>query len=129
MTTTPLRIRRIPRPLAIALGVAALLLVIVVSAVLWIESEAGERFIERRASAAAGREITIGNLDLKFGFPPGVRVSNLRIANPSWAKTSHLIDTELIDARIRLLPLFKGRVFFEELTLVRAKVGLEREEI
>src|SRR5688500_12394283 len=124
MKKASVRTRRIPAPLAIALGVALALVLIVVGAVLWIESEAGERFIERRASAASGREITIGNLDLKFGFPPGVRVSGLRITNPSWAKTNHLVDTELIDARIRLLPLFKGRVFFEDLTLVQAKVGL-----
>lgn len=120
--------RSIPKPLAIALGAVVVLLLVVVGAVLWIESEAGERFIERRASAASGREITIGNLDLKFGLPPGVRVSDLRIGNPEWAKTSHLIDTKLIEARIRLLPLFRGRVFFEELKLVQAKVGLEREE-
>src|SRR5687768_18175019 len=128
MKKTPVRTRRIPRPLAIALGVAAVLLVLVVGAVLWIESESGERFIERRASAASGREITIGNLDLKFGLPPGVRVSELRITNPDWAKTSHLVDTQSIEARVKLMPLFKGRIFFEELTLVQARIGLEREE-
>ena len=120
--------RRLPRPLAIALGIAAALVLFVVGGVLWIESESGERFIERRASAASGREITIGNLDLKLGFPPGVRISGLRITNPSWAKTSHLVDAELIDARVRLLPLFRGRVFFEDLALVQAKIGLEREQ-
>src|SRR4051812_24710950 len=120
--------RRIPTPLAIVLGVAAALFVLVAGAVLWIESEAGARFVERRASAASGREITLGRIDLRFGFPPGVRVTNLRIANPSWAKTTHLVDTELIDARVRLLPLFRGRIFFEDLALVQAKVGLEREE-
>jgi uncharacterized protein involved in outer membrane biogenesis len=128
MKKAPVRTRRIPKSLAIALGVAAALVLVVLGAVLWIESESGERFIERRASAASGREITIGNLDLKFGFPPGVRVSDLRIANPPWAKSSHLVDTQFIDARVKLLPLFKGRVFFEDLTLVQARVGLEREE-
>jgi hypothetical protein len=57
-----------------------------------------------------------------------VRVSGLKITNPEWAKTSHLVDTELIDARVKLLPLFKGIVFFEDLTLVQAKIGLERED-
>jgi uncharacterized protein involved in outer membrane biogenesis len=128
MKKAPSRKPRISRPLVFALGVAAVVVLIVLGAVLWIESESGARFVERRASAASGREITIGNLDLKFGFPPGVRVSGLKITNPEWAKTSHLVDTELIAARVKLLPLFKGIVFFEDLTLVQAKIGLERED-
>jgi uncharacterized protein involved in outer membrane biogenesis len=37
------------------------------------------------------------------------------------------VDAELIDARFRLLPLFAGRIIVEDLTLVQAKAGLERE--
>jgi uncharacterized protein involved in outer membrane biogenesis len=55
-------------------------------------------------------------------------VSGLRIANPDWAKTPHLVDTEYIDARFRLLPLLVGRPVIEDLTLVQAKIGAEREE-
>ena len=118
---------RIPRPLAIALGIAAALVLFVFGAVLWIESEAGQRFIERRASAATGREITIGDLDIKMGWHPGLRVSGLRVTNPEWAKTRELVDAQLIDARFRLLPLFVGRIIVEDLTLVQVKAGLERE--
>lgn len=117
-----------PKPLAIALGIAVGLVLLVFGAVWWLESEAGQRFIERRASAATGREITIGDLDIKIGWHPGVAVSGLRITNPEWAKTSHLVDAELIDARFRLMPLLVGRMIVEELTLVQAKAGLEREE-
>ena len=117
----------ISRPLAAALGTAAALLLLVFGAVLWIESESGQRFIERRVSAATGREITIGDLDLKFGFRPGLRVSDLRITNPEWAKTSHLVDARFVEARLRLLPLLKRTVYVEDLTFVQGKVGLERE--
>ena len=119
---------RISKPLAIALAVAVGLVLLMFAAVWWIESESGQRFIERRASAATGREITIGDLDIKIGWHPGVSVSGLRITNPEWAKTSHLVDAELIDARFRLMPLLVGRMIVEELKLVQAKVGLEREE-
>jgi uncharacterized protein involved in outer membrane biogenesis len=121
------RKKKLPTSLAIALGVAAVLVLLVVGAVLWIESESGQRFIERRAAEATGREITIGDLDLKVSWHPGVRVSGLRVTNPDWAKTPHLVDAELIDARFRLLPLFAGRFILQDLTLVEAKVGLERE--
>jgi len=118
---------KFPKPLAIVLSVLAGLVLIVFGAIWWVESESGQSFIERRASAATGREISIGDLDIKIGWRPGLRVSGLRITNPEWAKTSHLVDAELIDARFRLLPLFVGRAIVEELQLVQAKVGLERE--
>ena len=123
----PHRKTKVPRALAIAVGVAAGLVLLVFGVVWGVESESGQRFIERRASAATGREIKIGDIDIKIGLPPGIRVSGLQITNPEWAKTSHLVDTQLIDARFRLLPLFTGRVIAEELTLVQAKIGLERE--
>src|SRR5688572_21248815 len=118
---------KLPKAAVIALGVAAGLVLLVFGVIWWIESEPGQRFIERRASAATGREIQIGDIDIKLGWTPGVRVSGLRVTNPEWAKTRHLVDTELIDASFRLLPLFTGRVIAEELTLVQAKLGLERE--
>jgi uncharacterized protein involved in outer membrane biogenesis len=117
-----------PRPLAIVLGIAAALVLLAFGVVLWIESESGQAFIERRASAATGRDISIGDLDIKMSWRPGIRVSELRITNPEWAKTSHLIDAGVIDARFRLLPLLLGRVIVEELTLTQARIGAEREK-
>jgi AsmA-like protein len=116
------------KPLAMALGAAAALLALVYGAVFWIESESGQRFIERHASSATGREVKIGELDIKVGWRPGVRVSGLRVSNPQWAKTPALIDAALVDARFRLMPLVLGRAIIEDLTLVQAKAGLEREE-
>jgi uncharacterized protein involved in outer membrane biogenesis len=116
------------KPLAMTLGAAAALLALVYGAVLWIESKSGQRFIERHASSATGREVKIGELDIKVGWRPGVRVSGLRVSNPQWAKTPALIDAALVDARLRLMPLVFGRAVIEDLTLVQAKAGLEREE-
>ena len=119
---------QVPRPLVIALAIGGGLIAIVFGAIVWLESESGERWIERRVATATEREVSIGDLDIKIGLRPGVRVSALRIGNPKWAKSEQLIDTELIDARFRLLPLFVGRLIVEDLTLVQAKIGLEREE-
>jgi uncharacterized protein involved in outer membrane biogenesis len=124
----PMKKVRIDKPLATVLVLAAVLLAIPFALILWIESEPGQRFIEARASAATGREIHIGDIDIKVGWHPGAKVTGLQITNPPWAKTSHLIDTKVIDGRIRLLPLFKGLVVVDDLTLVQAKVGLEREK-
>ena len=116
------------RPLWIVLGIAGALLLLAFGAMAWIESEAARHWVERKGSEATGREITIGDIDIKLGWHPGIRVSGLRITNPDWAKTRHLVDTEYIDARFRLLSLLIARPVVEDLTLVQAKIGAEREE-
>lgn len=58
----------IRKSLALALSVAGGLILLVAGALFWVESESGQRFIERRASATAGREVTIGELDIKIGW-------------------------------------------------------------
>jgi AsmA family protein len=116
------------RPLWIVLGVVAALLLLVFGAVAWVESDAGRQWIERKASDATGREISIGGIDIKLGWKPGIRVSGLRITNPEWAKSRHLVDTEYIDARFRLLSLLYGRPVVEDLALVQARIGVEREK-
>ncbi|MGZ8198059.1 MAG: AsmA family protein, partial [Burkholderiales bacterium] len=115
------------KPLWIVLAIVAGLFLLVVGAIAWVESEAGQRWIEAKVSEASGREVSIGDIDIKMGLSPGVRVSGLRITNPEWAKSSHLVDTEYIDARFRLLPLVYGRMVVEDLTLVQARIGAERE--
>ena len=135
MATSPSRARAAtrvrwspPRSLVLALGVAAALLAFAFGLVAWVESEAGQRFIERRAASTLGREVSIGDIDVNISWRPGIRVSGLRVSNPEWAKTKHLIDTELIEARLRLRPLLFARAIVEDLTLVQARAGLEREK-
>ena len=127
MNTTSRR-NRFRRPIAWVIGLALVILLIPLGLVWWVESESGQRFIETRVSEATGRQISIGDIDLKLGWTPGIAVSGLRITNPEWAKSPDLINTELIDARFRLLPIFAGRGIVEELTLVQARLGIEREE-
>lgn len=124
----PMNRLTISKPLATALAVAAVLLAIPFGIILWIESEAGQRWIERKAYDSTGRVVKIGDIDIRIGWHPGARVTGLQITNPDWAKTSHLVDTQLIDGRVRLLPLLRGLVVVDDLTLTQAKVGLEREK-
>src|SRR4051812_44870637 len=110
-----------PKPLVWSLSLAALLLGTVYGVIFWIESEPGQRWIEHRAATGVQREVSIGDIDVLVGWRPGFRVRALRIGNPEWAKSEQLIDTELIEARFRLLPLFNARFVVDDLTLVQAK--------
>jgi hypothetical protein len=47
------------------LGIAAAIVAVAFGVVLWIESEAGHRFVKRRASESTGREVAIGAIDVK----------------------------------------------------------------
>ena len=115
------------KPLAIALVAIIGLFALVFGAIGWIESDSGRRWLERKASEASGRDVTIGRIEVRLGWRPGIRINGLRIPNPEWAKSRYLLDTQYIDAQFRLLPLFYGRPVVENLTLVQTRVGVERE--
>ena len=116
------------KPLAIALAAIVGLFALVFGAIGWIESDSGRRWLERKASEASGRDVTIGRIEVRLGWRPGIRINGLRIPNPEWAKSRYLLDTQYIDAQFRLLPLFYGRPVVENLTLVQTRVGVERRD-
>jgi hypothetical protein len=87
-------------PLALALGAAAGLLLLAYGTVFWIESEAGQHFIEQRASSATGVKWRWASSISESAGTSGIRVSGLRVSNPAWIKTRDLVDAQLIDAGI-----------------------------
>jgi uncharacterized protein involved in outer membrane biogenesis len=113
------------------LTVAAVLLllpfVLVGGMLLLAQSEWGERFVERRASAALGRAVEIDGISVKLGWPPRVGFDHLRIANPEWAETPDLINARGLYARVHVPPLFAGRVVIPYLGATQATAGLEMD--
>src|SRR5688572_32756549 len=98
----------------ILLTVAAVLLllpvVLVGGGVLLAQSEWGERFVERRATAALGRAVEIDGISIRMGWPPRIGFDHLRIANPEWAETPDLVNARGLYARVHVPPLFAGRL-------------------
>jgi uncharacterized protein involved in outer membrane biogenesis len=114
------------RRLLLALGAAVALAVAALGGLLLVaQSEWGERWIEARASAALGRQVEIEGISIRLGWPPRVIFAHLRIANPPWATTPHLIDAEGLYARIAVPPLFSGHVLMPYVGARRATAGLE----
>jgi len=118
---------KLRKPLALVFGVVACLFLLVFGVIAWIESDSGRRWLAQKATEASGREIAIGAIEVKLGRLPGFRVSGLRIANPEWAKSRYLLEAEYIDARFRVLSLLRGKPIVEDLTLMQANIGAERE--
>jgi len=108
-----------------AIVVAPLLLLAL--AVLVLESEWAERRIERFASERLERTVRLDEIDLRFAWPPRIHLDQLRIANPEWAHTKHLLDAEGLAASIQVLPLFTGQVVIDKLSVTRGRAGLEQD--
>ncbi len=114
-------------------ALVALLLVLVLpalllgGALLLAQSEWGERFAEKRASAALGRAVEIDGISIQLGWPPRINFDHLRIANPDWAETPDLINARGLYARVMVPPLFAGRLVIPYLGAVQARAGLEMD--
>ena len=105
-----------------------LVLVLGVALIALANSEWFRAKIESVARERTGREVQLGALHVRFVPHPVVTVDDLRIANPAWAETPHLVDAEEVRAELRWLPLFAGRLVVADLLLTQAQVGLERRE-
>jgi uncharacterized protein involved in outer membrane biogenesis len=85
-------------------------------------------FLERRASAALGRAITIGELHLGWGRHLSVEMQNVRLANASWSETPDMIRIGHLSATVDLAALLKGVLRYDHMALDDVELLLEREE-
>lgn len=110
----------------------ALVLVIAAPLLLWLLLYVTKgRFLkqpfEAVASRMADRQLSVGG-DFQLYFAPfdlRLVAEDLRLANPSWATTPHLLTAERIDARFAPLSLLFGETIVNRLQLDGATAGLE----
>lgn len=84
--------------------------------------------INERASAASGREVEIvGDLQVNvWSWTPSVRARDVVFGNADWAEENDMVRIAEVYVRLRLMPLFAGRLEIEELRLVKPEILLER---
>lgn len=118
------RAARVPRWLWIVGGLfAALVVLAVVFDWNWLKGP-----IERRVSAATGREFAIGgDLDVDLGLTPRIRADRIRLANVPSAREKQMATLERLELRIELLPLLRGRVELPYVDLQTPRLALERD--
>jgi uncharacterized protein involved in outer membrane biogenesis len=117
--------RRVLVSLAVVLLVVPALLIL--GAIVVLQSERTERWVEARIGDALEREVEIEGIDFQFGWPPAINVERLRIANPAWAKTPDLIDAMDLHARIEIPPLLKRYIVIPYFSARTATAGLEQD--
>ncbi len=107
-------------------GVAALLLVAATLCLrLLVDPERLKKMALDRAQSAWGRELLLGEVELRLFPLPSLRASRVSLANPPWAKDPHLLLADSMRADLELLSLLTGTVRVKSISLDGVKAGLE----
>ena len=84
--------------------------------------------ITRAITDATGRELVIENLRPVWSWVhPRIRIEGVTFANAEWGTADYLLSADVVEASIRLLPLFAGRVVVPEVHLEGAELALEQD--
>ena len=88
----------------------------------WLKSP-----IENAVTTSTGRRFEIqGDLTGEWRLRPRVRMTQVKFANPAWAKNPLLISADAVELRISLLPLLRKRVHILRIDFGTAIAFLER---
>src|SRR4051812_23449994 len=99
------------RRVIIILAIVVLLpLTLLAGAVLLVQSEWAERWLEAQVSSRIHREVQIEDVRVRWEWPPVLAFQQIRIANPEWAQTPNLINAQNLHARVLVGPLFQKRL-------------------
>lgn len=108
--------------------VAAVLLLFVILVAVW-DWNWFKGPIERRVSAATGRELSIdGDLDVDLGLRPRITARDIHFSNAPWSDTPEMASLRGVDMRIALLPLLRGKVELPYVALDTPRLLLEQNE-
>ena len=78
--------------------------------------------------AATGRDLSLsGDIDLKIGLTPRLRVADVRFQNASWGSRPEMVNVRRVDIRVPLLSLIRGNIAFEHLVLVEPDILVETD--
>jgi len=106
---------------------AGLVLLVVIAAVLVQTQWAREKIEAQLSQRLDGRAVEIGNLDIDWGFPLGISVSNVEIANPEWAKHPYMLKLDAMQAEIDVGALLTGNLSLQLLELEQPEIHLARQ--
>jgi AsmA family protein len=119
---------RIARIVALVLaGLVVLLLLAVGGGALWLSRADLKPIVEREASEALGRQVTLGSFQVRWGDPLGIEFTDLAIANASWGSKPEMARVGTFSALLDVAPLLHGVLRYEQLRLADVTVVLERD--
>jgi AsmA family protein len=114
------------RGLVVFATLVGVLAIILVAAMVAVQSGWAEQRIERLAAERIGREVDVDGMRMLASWPPQVEVGVLRVANPDWAQDRYLVDARGMRATLEIAPLLRGRIIGTA-AVDEAAVALEKD--
>ncbi|GAB2793567.1 hypothetical protein GCM10027040_19860 [Halomonas shantousis] len=110
-------------------GLVVLLMLLLIAAAMLIESPWARDMLEDQASQRlGGRDVQIGELDIDWGLPLGIRLSDLRIANTDWAEHEQIVQMAGLEVTVDVGQLVQGNIGLERVAMAQPVVHLARRE-
>lgn len=82
--------------------------------------------VEARVEQQTGRRFVIGgDLDVDLGWNPRVRMEQVSLGNPSWARTPQMFEADIAELTLDLRALLAGRLYLPRVALVAPRLELE----
>lgn len=72
-----------------------------------------------------GRELTLGDIQVKASFNPTIEIKNVTFSNAQWAKNPLMVSADSIDLSFAIIPLLQKNVEIDVLEIHDAVVNLE----
>ena len=116
------------KKILVAVGVVAGLVVIAAVAVPFlVPVETYKAEIEKRASEATGRKLTIAG-PVSFSLLPSLAISarDVSFSNAAGATNANMMLLERLDVKLKLLPLLSGQVAIDSFVLEKPVIHLEK---
>ncbi|PTN11997.1 AsmA family protein [Nitrosomonas aestuarii] len=81
----------------------------------------------QKVSDLTNRKLTIdGDLTIKWSISPHIRIEQIQFENAAWSSQPNMLELAVLELRIELLELIKGRVVFPEIILTKPHIILEK---
>ncbi|MEW5795403.1 MAG: AsmA family protein, partial [Candidatus Zixiibacteriota bacterium] len=110
-------------------GVFVVLLLLLVLAVkLFLPVETIKAMAVEKGTAALGRPIAVGGLDISIWGGFGVELQQVQMGNPAGFDSTAFLTAEKIDLKMQLLPLLSGDIRFDRLVIERPVVRMLKVE-
>ena len=115
------------RKLLTGLVVILLLAIVLIAGFLFIPSPAQKWAVERGASAALGRKVTLGEPFHLRAWPPlAITAADVKIANAEWGTASDLVQIKDFELGVDALAFWSGRVVkIDHLLVQQPQIHLE----
>ncbi len=107
------------------IGICALAVLVGYIALTQIDFNHYKESIIKVVRNSTGRELTIGDIQVKASFNPTVELRDVTFSNAKWAKAPLMAQAESVDLGFAVIPLLRKNIVIDTFKLSNAVINLE----